>query len=245
MDMPFFPGRKLDPPEPLAVFLPPFLEGTGTEFLRRLGKPKARIVDPFGQSPALALELARGGAAVLLASPNPVLRAILALQADPPAPQLIRSTLARLAHSPSSLSPDRRGIDPGNPGSAYPQPVSRDVRVLRQGFRGGRIRVGIRNRIENACARGPAARARIVQGIEEGETQTAPDPPDLQLPVLQSYDRGTGLFRRRQGHADRSLAPDALSLRAGTDRPARRPDRAPTPRMRWTPIPRVRCMRSS
>jgi hypothetical protein len=112
MDMPFFPGRKLDPPEPLAVFLPPYFEGTGTEFLRRLGKPKPRIVDPFGQSPALALELARAGAAVLLASPNPVLRAILALQADPPPPQLIRSTLARLANSPSSLSPDRPGSVP-------------------------------------------------------------------------------------------------------------------------------------
>ncbi|MGB7537232.1 MAG: hypothetical protein WBM17_01715 [Anaerolineales bacterium] len=107
MDMPFFPGRKFDTSEPLAVFLPPYCEGTGTEFLRRLGKPKARIVDPFGQSPALALELARSGAAVLLASPNPVLRAVLALQADPPPPHLIRSTLARLAHSPSSLSPDR------------------------------------------------------------------------------------------------------------------------------------------
>lgn len=114
MDMPFFPGRKADTSEPLAVFLPPFYEGTGTEFLRRLGKPNARIVDPFGQSPALALELARSGAAVLLASPNPVLRAILDLQADPPPPQRIRSTLARLAHSPSSLSHDRSASPPEN-----------------------------------------------------------------------------------------------------------------------------------
>jgi hypothetical protein len=107
MDMPFFPGRRLEISEPLAVFLPPYSEGTGAEFLRRLGKPEARIVDPFGQSPALALELARSGAAVLLASPNPVLRAILALQADPPPPQLIRQMLSRLARSPSSLSPNR------------------------------------------------------------------------------------------------------------------------------------------
>jgi hypothetical protein len=107
MDMPFFPGRTLDPPEPLTVFLPPYREGTGAEFLRRIGKPAARIVDPFGQSPALALELARGGATVLLASPNPVLRAILSLQADPPPAQLIRDTLGRLGRSPSALAPDR------------------------------------------------------------------------------------------------------------------------------------------
>jgi len=106
MDTPFYPGRKLSPPEPLAVFLPPYYEGTGIEFLRRLGKGGTRIVDPFGQSPAMALELARNGAAVLLASPNPVLRALIALQADPPPAQLIRGVLARLARtSPSSGSP--------------------------------------------------------------------------------------------------------------------------------------------
>jgi hypothetical protein len=107
MDMPFFPGRRPESPEPLAVFLPPFREGTGAEFLRRLGKSNARIVDPFGQSPALALELAHGGAAVLLASPNPVLRALLNLQADPPSTDLLRSVLARIARAPSSLSPGR------------------------------------------------------------------------------------------------------------------------------------------
>jgi hypothetical protein len=112
MDMPFFPGRTLDPPEPLAHFLPPYSEGTGAEFVRRLGKRNARIVDPFGQSPAMALEMARAGAAVLLASPNPVLRAILGLQADPPPADLIRAVLARIARSPSSVSP--------NPSSASP-----------------------------------------------------------------------------------------------------------------------------
>jgi hypothetical protein len=107
MDMPFFPGRRLDPPEPLSEFLPPYAVGTGAEFLRRFGKPDARIIDPFGQSPALALELARSGAAVLFASPNPVLRAILSLQADPPAPEAIRAVLERIARAPSSLSPDK------------------------------------------------------------------------------------------------------------------------------------------
>jgi hypothetical protein len=106
MDMPFFPGRRLATPEPLALFLPPYNEGVGTEFLRRLGKRSARIVDPFGQSPAMALEMARSGAAILLASPNPVLRAILGLQADPPSASLIRRVLARLAQSPSTVSPD-------------------------------------------------------------------------------------------------------------------------------------------
>jgi hypothetical protein len=106
MDMPFFPGRKLDPPEPLAVFLPPYYEGVGAEFLRRLGKRGKRVVDPFGQSPALALELARAGAALLVAAPNPVIRALLGLQANPPAPELIRSVLSRLARSSPTASSD-------------------------------------------------------------------------------------------------------------------------------------------
>jgi hypothetical protein len=107
MDMPFFPGRKPSNPEPLAVFLPPYSEGVGAEFLRRLGARGKRVVDPFGQSPALALELARNGAAVLVASPNPVLRAILGLQADPPSAQLMRGVFGRLARSSPSSSPDR------------------------------------------------------------------------------------------------------------------------------------------
>jgi hypothetical protein len=106
MDMPFFPGRKLQPPEPLAVFLPPYYEGVGAEFLRRLGKRGKRVVDPFGQSPALALELARGGAALLVAAPNPVIRALLGLQADPPPAQQIRALLGRLARSSPSSSSD-------------------------------------------------------------------------------------------------------------------------------------------
>jgi hypothetical protein len=106
MDMPFFPGRKLHPPEPLAVFLPPFYEGVGAEFLRRLGKQGKRVVDPFGQSPALALELARNGAALLVAASNPVIRALLALQADPPPAHQIRALLARLARSSPSASSD-------------------------------------------------------------------------------------------------------------------------------------------
>jgi hypothetical protein len=106
MDMPFFPGRKLDPPEPLAVFLPPYYEGVGAEFLRRLGKRGKRVVDPFGQSPALALELARNGAALLVATPNPVIRALLGLQADPPPAEQIQALLARLARSSPSASSD-------------------------------------------------------------------------------------------------------------------------------------------
>ncbi len=106
MDMPFFPGRKLHPPEPLAVFLPPYYEGVGAEFLRRLGPRGKRVVDPFGQSPALALELARSGAALLVASPNPVIRALIGLQADPPPAAQIRALLARLARSSPSTSSD-------------------------------------------------------------------------------------------------------------------------------------------
>jgi hypothetical protein len=102
MDTAFFPGARPAHPEPLSIFVPPYREGLGREFLRRLGGPGIRIVDPFGQSPALALEMARAGAAVLVACSNPVVRALLALQANPPPSSLLRGVWQRLAQSPSA-----------------------------------------------------------------------------------------------------------------------------------------------
>jgi hypothetical protein len=102
MEIPFFPGAKPERAEPLAVFLPPYAEGLGRDFLRRFGGPGMRIVDPFGQSPALALEMARAGAAVLVASSNPVVRALLTLQANPPPSSMLRGVFQRLAQAPSA-----------------------------------------------------------------------------------------------------------------------------------------------
>ena len=104
MDLVFYPGTRPTQPEPLAVFLPPFSHGVAGEFLRRYAGDRRIVVDPFGQSPALAIELAREGACVLVGCLNPVVRSLIQLQAQPPSSEAMRSTLAKLASArrPSS-----------------------------------------------------------------------------------------------------------------------------------------------
>jgi hypothetical protein len=99
VDLIFYPGRKPDPPEPMKEFLAPCNSGVGAEFVHRLGSAGRLVVDPFGQSPLLALDMARAGAAVLVASPNPIVRAWIHLLAEPPSPAILRRVLSRLAES--------------------------------------------------------------------------------------------------------------------------------------------------
>lgn len=124
MDLPFFPGRKPELPEPMSVFLAPCNAGVGAEFVRRLGGTGKRVVDPFGQSPLLALEMARSGAAVLVASPNPVIRAWINFHAAPPSPQLIRRVMERLSQPAPA---------PFSPGAHPPESMEAHIRSLYAG----------------------------------------------------------------------------------------------------------------
>jgi len=114
MDVVFFPGIRPTRPEPLSVFLPPLSTGVAAEFLRRYAGERRIVVDPFGQSPALALELAREGASLLVGCLNPVVRQLIHLQAQPPSPEALRSALAKLAAA--------RRSGPGTPGDSRPMP---------------------------------------------------------------------------------------------------------------------------
>ncbi len=129
------------------------------------GRRGKRVVDPFGQSPALALELAREGAALLVAASNPVMRALIGLQADPPAPELIRSVLARLARSSPSASPEFLRPFRRNPGSPHPQLVHRNVRVLRQRNPRPRDSSGRRRRTRGAAS--PKAETESPELLDE------------------------------------------------------------------------------
>ena len=110
MDLVFYPGTRPTQPEPLAIFLPPFSHGVAGEFLRRYAGERRIVVDPFGQSPALAIELAREGACLLVGCLNPIVRSLIQLQAQPPSPEVMRGTLAKLASA--------RRASSGSPGAS-------------------------------------------------------------------------------------------------------------------------------
>ncbi len=99
---PYLPGQ---PPAlgPLARFLPPIPAGVGRTWVQTrhpAGTPDAPgqwLLDPFGASPALALELARAGYRVLVAANNPIVRFLLEMHASPPSRDELLAVLETLA----------------------------------------------------------------------------------------------------------------------------------------------------
>jgi mono/diheme cytochrome c family protein len=99
--------------------------------LRRYAGERRLVIDPFGQSPALALELARDGASLLVGCLNPVVRALIQLQAQPPSAEALRSTLAKLASARRS-GPAAPGARPGAAGPRAAERLEDHLRSLYQ-----------------------------------------------------------------------------------------------------------------
>jgi len=97
--LPFIPGDEPGRPEPLARYLPPVPEGVAAAFLADHATPGAWVLDPFGASPRLAVEMARAGYRVLVAVNNPVTRFLLDLAAAPPPRAELQAALSELADS--------------------------------------------------------------------------------------------------------------------------------------------------
>ncbi|MDP2975429.1 MAG: hypothetical protein Q8N45_04360 [Anaerolineales bacterium] len=108
----FIPGNEPARPEPLARYLPPVPEGIAQAFLAEHAtlpvltagpgsetKRGTWVLDPFGASPRLAVEMARAGYRVLVAVSNPVTRFQLDLAAAPPSKADLQAALADLAVS--------------------------------------------------------------------------------------------------------------------------------------------------
>jgi hypothetical protein len=99
----YLPGSIPEDPGPLARYLPPVPEGVAAAFLARSRiapgpqQPGPWVLDPFGASPRLALELARLGCRVLVAVNNPVTRFLFEMAADPPPQSDLQAALADLA----------------------------------------------------------------------------------------------------------------------------------------------------
>ena len=94
--LPFPSGRPPARPGPLARFLPPLESGSARRALTLCGPADAWVLDPFGASPRLAVELARAGAGVLTACNNPVTRFVLEGMAQPIPAANLSTALARL-----------------------------------------------------------------------------------------------------------------------------------------------------
>lgn len=97
MDIPYLPGRPPEKAPPLARFLPPIPAGVGRAWLQARYPPGTWLLDPFGASPALVIELARAGCRVLVAANNPILRFLIEMQATPPQRSELLAALEILA----------------------------------------------------------------------------------------------------------------------------------------------------
>ncbi len=72
---PFLCGIPLQSPLPLARFLPPYYQHTVTTYIKDVLAAQqlheGYVLDPFGSSPLLTIELAKAGAAVIVCCNNP------------------------------------------------------------------------------------------------------------------------------------------------------------------------------
>ena len=96
----FLPGDRPDKPEALGRFLPVLPSGVARTYLSESKIPSgAYILDPFGSSSQLVMEMARSGYRVLTAVNNPITRFLMEMAASPPTPADLKSALSELASS--------------------------------------------------------------------------------------------------------------------------------------------------
>ena len=97
MAIPYLPGVFPPASEPLSRFLPPIPDGAAAAWLTPQLPPGSWVLDPFGTSPRLAVEMARLGYRVLVAANNPIVRFLLEMAANPPPRAELQTSLAELA----------------------------------------------------------------------------------------------------------------------------------------------------
>jgi len=73
----YFSDKKSLPPLILDRFLPPYPYGALSDMLRYCGIEKGWVLDPVGNQPLSAIELAQAGYQVFVACNNPILGKIL------------------------------------------------------------------------------------------------------------------------------------------------------------------------
>ncbi len=97
--MPGFPGDSFGL---LERYLPPVPEGVSAAHIERHSAPGDLLLDPFGQSPRIAIEAARLGRRIIVVNRNPVIRFALANACKHPDEFVARRALTRLADAPTA-----------------------------------------------------------------------------------------------------------------------------------------------
>jgi len=100
MALAFLSGYPPTPDRLLARFLPPVAEGVAAQLIERLTQPGDLILDPFGQSPQIALEALHVGRRIVVANFNPISRLALSLLARAPSEKELLAALTALADAP-------------------------------------------------------------------------------------------------------------------------------------------------
>ncbi|MCX8062040.1 MAG: hypothetical protein N3D16_05620 [Anaerolineales bacterium] len=97
----FYSGIPFHLPLPLVRFLPPYYRQTATAYYKELVSESSNqgglILDPFGASPFLPIELANAGAAVIVCCNNPILRGYLRVVALAPRQEEFQTVLAEIS----------------------------------------------------------------------------------------------------------------------------------------------------
>jgi hypothetical protein len=97
--IPFIPGSLPKKPEPLSGYLPLVPDGVTSSWLKINVPQGSWILEPFGASPHIALEVAHAGYRVLVTANNPINRFMLEMMADPPKTEELKAALAELSAS--------------------------------------------------------------------------------------------------------------------------------------------------
>ena len=100
MDAPFIPGISPPPNLPLERFLPPLPVGMSYNWLKQHLPKGAWVLDPFGNSPLLPIELAKAGFRVLVTANNPIHAFMLEMLSSAPIQSALEEALANLAQAP-------------------------------------------------------------------------------------------------------------------------------------------------
>jgi hypothetical protein len=93
----FVPGQTSETQPLLARYLPPVPAGPAILWLQDNIPSAGWVLDPFGASPHVPVQIARAGYRILVTANNPIARFLIEFAANPPNEHELRNTLAYLA----------------------------------------------------------------------------------------------------------------------------------------------------
>ncbi|MEA3327116.1 MAG: hypothetical protein U9R53_07375, partial [Chloroflexota bacterium] len=102
MNIPYISGTDPPPELPLGRFLPPIPVGIAAKWCRENLSPGEWVLDPFGFSPMLPIEVAAAGNPILVSVNNPIHAFLLKVLASAPKKEELTAALQDLAVAPKS-----------------------------------------------------------------------------------------------------------------------------------------------